>query len=192
MAAALESRNPQNEGHAFKEYGYEMEDGEEVKENGCENDAENGSNDGSLDDEENEVEGDSGNDDDDDENDDDKDNDDKDDDDDDDEGLEDDEGSECSQEDFIIPDSNSLVELIRAIDPDNSGSPFVWPNNPILIKRSPNMLMKGLSPQETKKLIFPIHIHQAGEPEISEFPIESAMFIGKAFIIISGNNKQNT
>ena len=79
-----------------------------------------------------------------------------------------------------------LLSMVENVNKDSSTNNFEWPNHPILVKRSQAMLSKShLSAHEFNKLSLPIQIHQPGEPELSEFPIESDLFIGKGYILIA-------
>jgi hypothetical protein len=81
--------------------------------------------------------------------------------------------------------TNEETDLITAITVNYPGKQILWPNYPLLLKRASTMLPSHMSPQERARLLFPIHIHKPEEPEVSEFPIESDSFIGKAYIIIA-------
>lgn len=58
-----------------------------------------------------------------------------------------------------------------------------WPNYPILIRRSEDMLRTGLTAPEKEALLQPLPIHRPGPPELSIIPIDNDFFIGKAFLV---------
>ena len=64
--------------------------------------------------------------------------------------------------------------------------PASWPNNPIMIRMSDAMLPSSISESKKIEMSKIIQIHKPGNPEASEIPFESDLFIGKAYIIIDG------
>jgi hypothetical protein len=87
--------------------------------------------------------------------------------------------------DYSDTSTPEIIDLFASINVDHSGKHSHWPNYPLLLKRASAMFPSHLSPQERATLSLPIHIHKPEQPEMSEFPIESDTFIGKAFIIIA-------
>ena len=123
------------------------------------------------------------------EEDDDEDGDDDDDVDDEEEIEDEDEGDgDCDGDDGVIQPNLShlsLVNLLSSMGGGQTAMSHQWPNNPILVKRSPNMLCGDLSPADISTLNQPLTIHQSGQPELSEFLIESDLFVGKAYVVIA-------
>ena len=123
----------------------------------------------------------------------DEDDEDVDDDDDDDEEAEDDDEEEAEDDDdegnddVAIQPNLSHVSLVNLLSSISGGQamPHQWPNNPILVKRSPTMLCGDLSSSDISALNQPLTIHQSGQPELSEFLIESDLFVGKAYVVIA-------
>ena len=61
-----------------------------------------------------------------------------------------------------------------------------WSNRPILIRRSPSMLMSSIEEDSSmsNSLLSPLTLHQDGK--ISEIPIESDLFVGKILFTAKG------
>jgi hypothetical protein len=57
-----------------------------------------------------------------------------------------------------------------------------WPNRPILVRRSPNMLLSSIeeTSEEGKLLLAPIKVH---DEDFTEIPLESDLFSGKIIMI---------
>ena len=62
-----------------------------------------------------------------------------------------------------------------------------WPNDPLLIKRSLDMIGQRdkQNPHQRDSLLRPIRIHKPGAPEVSLIPIDNDFFVGKCFIWIA-------
>lgn len=115
--------------------------------------------------------------------------------DDDEEGGDDDDEEEVEDEDeddededsgAVIQPNLSHLSLVNLLNiSGGQAKVHEWPNNPILVKRSPSMLCGDLSPSDVSALNQPLTIHQTGQPELSEFLIESDLFVGKAYVVIA-------
>lgn len=95
-----------------------------------------------------------------------------------DENLLDDDVSALEFEDRV----KQLMLLQQLGHPDN------WPNQPVAIRRSPEMLAATNSTQQSsqkQKLLQPLKLHIPGPAELSLVPIESDLFSGRAYIIMA-------
>lgn len=72
------------------------------------------------------------------------------------------------------------IQAVTAI-----GHPDTWPNNPILIRRSPQMLKAGVDEQNKNAFLQPLQIHLKGPRELSFLSIDSDLFQGKVHMVIA-------
>jgi len=94
--------------------------------------------------------------------------------------VDEDEGEDSDEdnEDFDVLERTPSLDSISEVMQN-------WPNDPIMVRRSPSMIRSDITEQR-EHLCLPIHIHNKESPELSFISIDSDYFIGKCYLLIAG------
>ena len=96
-------------------------------------------------------------------------------------------GNEIEDEEVDSDDENDEYDTLERTPSLDSISEVMqnWPNDPIMVRRSPHMIRSDITEQR-EHLCLPVHIHNKESPELSFISIDSDYFIGKCYLLIAG------
>ena len=96
-------------------------------------------------------------------------------------------GNEIDDEEVDSDDENDDDDTFERTPSLDSISEVMqnWPNDPIMVRRSPHMIRSDIIEQR-EHLCLPVHIHNKESPELSFISIDSDYFIGKCYLLIAG------